>query len=376
MKFLQGQIISNDDVPVRVIVDHDVDLFYDSPLQAIVGIGPGEFAEREKRMTTKLGIQRFNVCYQEDPNKDGYITWNDKDRSHDEEWVTVPVLGKTFWATPASDFKLVMPDAGAKPGFTETFNKMLQFGRVNWDKETVVGCNPHCGAVVDTGTSLFTPPPEVVDQIQLAIESKDIQDCSDLSKFPTLAFKLGDKEFTLPPESYIGDAGDQSPENFKNVHLAFPMLPMKSQDLNLVQVGSPVHSCVLLLSDGDETEQTPWGPMMILGMSLFRKYAVQFDLTGDFEGKEPSVSNPTRFMRFAEATPDCTETKAGSRLHQIFNNTQTDLHQIKPLHRMFGSMQKVSLKKLRVSPLQKQLKQLNKKKKASILLQKKMRVKI
>merc|ERR1719359_182127 len=115
---------------------------------------------------------------------------------------------------------------------------------------------------------------------------------------------------------------------------------MKAMDLRQVKQGEPIHSCVLLLSRGDETEQTPWGSMVIFGMSLFRKYTVQFDLASDFEGKEPSLSNPTRMMRFHEASPDCSEPKSGNQFMKLPNQNQTNLHQIKQ-QRTFSTLHKV-----------------------------------
>merc|ERR1719160_1053615 len=111
---------------------------------------------------------------------------------------------------------------------------------------------------------------------------------------------------TLPASTYIADAGTQQIEVFHQ-QLAFPALPMGKRDLAIVkaakkagQIAPPVHACVLLLSPGDESEQTQFGPMVIFGMSLFRKYAVQFDLSGDLDGKDGA-----RAMRFAEAAHDC-----------------------------------------------------------------------
>merc|ERR1719198_2464052 len=91
-----------------------------------------------------------------------------------------------------------------------------------------------------------------------------------------------------------------------------------------------VHKCALLLSPGDD-QPTQFGPMVIFGMPLFRKYAVQFDLTGDFEGKE------NRVMRFAEASHDC----SGPVKTAVF--------------RRKSGLQKVDLAKLRISPLQQRL---------------------
>merc|ERR1719454_1499515 len=111
--------------------------------------------------------------------------------------------------------------AFAKKWEPESWSSKI-FGReepLEWDKETGVGCDPSCGAVIDTGTSLLTPPPEVVDLIQKSIEAKDIEDCSDLSKFPTLAFKLNGKDLSLPPQSYIGDAGMMQMNELQGVNL-------------------------------------------------------------------------------------------------------------------------------------------------------------
>merc|ERR1719506_2406638 len=114
---------------------------------------------------------------------------------------------------------------------------------------------------------------------------------------------------------------------------------MTKRDLAIVQsakaaghAAPAVHSCILLLGPGDESEQTQFAPMVIFGMSLFRKYAVQFDLTGDHDDKEDS-----RFLRFAEAAPDCSGPVKGGEF------------------RRKSVLQKVNMDKLRVSPLQQRL---------------------
>jgi len=307
----KGNSIEKSNVPFKMIIDHEVDLFKETEMTAIVGVGPGKFEERQKRLINHMGIKRFMVCFQENAAADGYWTWNDRDRSQDAAWMTVPVVGKLFWAVPTSNFML---------------------------GKTVVGCNPSCGGVVDTGTSLLTPPKTVIDAITKSIEKGKIEDCSDLSKFPDFVFKLGDHTFSLPPTSYIADAGVQQIEVLHQ-KLAFAPLPMGKRDLAEMkkpkkkgEAKKPVHTCVLLLSPNDESEQTQFGPMVILGMSLFRKYAVQFDLSGDLEGKEN-----TRAMRFAESAADCSGPVKGGEFRRM------------------GTMKKVDLDKLRISPLQQRL---------------------
>merc|ERR1719217_537623 len=106
-------------------------------MQAIIGIGPGNWKERKDRMITHMGIKRFMVCFPEDANSDGFITWNDVDRKDHEAWVEIPVPGKMFWAVPTSEWKL----DGTGPF------KMFQ---------STIGCADHsCGAIIDTGTSLI-----------------------------------------------------------------------------------------------------------------------------------------------------------------------------------------------------------------------------
>jgi len=242
----KGNTIAQAKVPVKIIVDHEIDLFKETEMTAIVGMGPGPFAEREKRLVSHMGIKRFMVCFQENAKANGFWTWNDRDRSQDKDWMSVPVAGKMFWAVPTSKFTI----DGAS-----------------------VGCEPSCGGIVDTGTSLLTPPKAVVKAIQDKIESGTIEDCSDLSKFPDFVFNMGDHKLSLPASSYIADAGAQQTEVFHQ-QLAFAPLPMSKRDLAIVQsakkngqIAPAVPACVLLLSPGDESEQTQFGPMVILHLS-------------------------------------------------------------------------------------------------------------
>jgi len=327
--------IAKSSVPVSVIVDHKIELFKYSDMTAIVGVGPGDFKDRKQRMVYHMGIKRFMVCFQEDQRKTGLWTWNDKDRSADAKWLKVPVPASEFWGLPVSHFQM--------------------------DKKTV-GCVPHCGAIIDTGTSLLTFPSAIVRAISMKIQDAGIKDCSDLSKFPDFEFKLGDHKFSLPPSAYLADAGVQQTQGFHQ-QLAFAPLPMTARDLSTVESAKrdglqvpSVHSCIMMVSagdygnvhleatgdksvnleaeaSGDKSEQTQYGKMVIFGMSLFRKYAIQFDLSGDIEGKEG-----TRAMRFAEASPDCT----GPVQAPEFSRQARTLH-------------KVNLDKLRISPLQQRL---------------------
>jgi hypothetical protein len=286
-------------------------------------------------MVSHLGIERFTFCLSEEARKDGKIIWNDKSREKDPDWMTVPSTAKMFWGAHSSEWTL-----------TSNWGPWGVF-----QHEGKVGCQDGCGAVIDTGTSLITPPKEVIDAIMMEVESGGVEDCSDVSKFPTLHFKLNGQEFSLPPQSYIADAGSMGMDDAVDMHqklgLAIPLLPMnltaERSAMRLArQRGDTASSnkCVLLLGDGSDMGNTQYGPMAIIGMPLFRKYAVQFDLSQDFAGNEATDEVPTRMMHFTEASPDCQGTMTGNRFRQAIGQ----------------KLQKVNLEKLRTSRLSNKVK--------------------
>merc|ERR1740138_816877 len=70
-----------------------------------------------------------------------------------------------------------------------------------------LGCKDGCGAVVDTGTSLIAAPPDVIARVEQEMLKLD-EDCSNLGELPDLVFNLGGREFSLPPDAYIGRVED------------------------------------------------------------------------------------------------------------------------------------------------------------------------
>merc|ERR1719420_102628 len=138
--------IAQPDVPVRMIVHHEVAVFQHSKMSTILGVGPGLFERRHKRFNTHLGIGRFTICLQDNADAIGLWTWHDRSRKGEAGWIDVPVPAKIYWAVAASNFRL-----GG-----DTF-----------------GCNdPSCGAVIDTGTSLITPPTAAVEQLGKLLQHK------------------------------------------------------------------------------------------------------------------------------------------------------------------------------------------------------------
>jgi hypothetical protein len=292
--------------PLKVVVDSNMHLFeVANHLQSIFGIGME--ATKPGMPLDIMEVRRFMMCFDADPLKDGVIFWNDEDRINQPQWKAIDVIGdgvdwwSGFWVTETKGWKVQGPGKGKKADS--------------------IGCENGCAAIVDSGTTMMTAPRELVDQIEEAVG--DLEDCSDLSKFPTVRFTLGDQEFTLPPESYIAEADGQYDLQAKPEELALPMLPLTAEDRRLHLEAkaqgkrAEVRACALLFEAESRPEKTPWGPLLIVGMPMLRKYAIQFDT-----GVKPAK------MRFAEADAHCTSYGSKHEMQfSVSDDTSGHVHQ-------------------------------------------------
>lgn len=299
------------------VYDAYMPILYDSSFQAIAGIGPpassvsmarGDLAQMKKELATttandtaldkmedevasyekivdftreqhnlleNLDMQTFSICLGDDAGSDGTFIWRDDSPTQlAEAFVQVPVVGDLYWSAEMTGAQLGGVDASA----------------------VSLGCSSRrrasrrCSAVLDTGTSLIVGPRDAVDEIE-AVVKKWAGDCSDLSDLPNFQFKLGGKEFSLPPSSYVGevcgDYGDLDDDMRR-------LLPHLEQALSRDDC-----ACVAMVMSEDVPSE--YGPMWILGLPFFRKYYTSFQLgaVGD-EGKPMAES-----MSFALADDRC-----------------------------------------------------------------------
>merc|ERR1719188_1787 len=78
-----------------------------------------------------------------------------------------------------------------------------------WNRIPIdIGCTTtDCAGLVDSGTSLLMLPTAAVDQLMEEVNSLH-PNCSNINELPHFSFKLDGKTFTLPPDSYIAEVGE------------------------------------------------------------------------------------------------------------------------------------------------------------------------
>lgn len=272
------------DVPVRVIVDHSIHFFKTASAQAIFGISPGDPTGGPNKVLSAMGVERFTVCLDQS-GEAGAIWLNDSPKASADKasWKEVRSTMRQYWGTWTSDWQLAGAGAAVPLGCIED----------------------DCGVIIDTGTPLINLPQAMYDTMEKHIHGRGVADCSDLSKFPTLRFTIGDQALELSPEAYVADGGERQPGTSLLVAgLQFPAMPMSSEDHMLWKSGKPFRQCVLLFEHyGEDAQMWGYGPLVTLGLLSLRDYRVQFDLGA-------------RKMRFGEAAADCSQPQNRSRLER------------------------------------------------------------
>lgn len=234
-----------------------------------------ELAKGKLSLLESLGVTSFSVCLGRASGSSGWLVWNDGASRTMPNFQRYPVAGSITWSLQVSSVALHGLDSGKQ----------------------AIGCEGGCGAIIDTGTSLFAVPTTMYKKIYDLLKSSG-QDCRDLSKFPDLTLTIAGQEMRFGPDSYIGEmTGQGSDEVEKYLHRNTqldsedepqseqshsPMVQLRQNRTREASRTRARASCQLLLMDlGDEVTQL--GPLMILGMPFFREYYTTFEL--DTEGK-------------------------------------------------------------------------------------------
>uniref|UniRef100_A0A7S4VWU4 Peptidase A1 domain-containing protein n=1 Tax=Alexandrium monilatum TaxID=311494 RepID=A0A7S4VWU4_9DINO len=208
-------------------------------------------ARGKKALLESFGTTTFSVCLGRQPDSPGFLIWNDKTRKGQPHVMQIPVAGKITWGVTLKDWS---------------------FGG------STAACADGCGAVVDSGTSLFAVPTPIYNAIWTHFSSGRYQlDCSDLRGFPDLVMTVGGKTLRFPPYTYVGELYGQMNKEAEGF-------------LSMNRLGHRSKACHLLLIDLGPTRDTGLGPMLILGMPFFREYYTTFDLGSGRDDRSIFVS--------------------------------------------------------------------------------------
>jgi len=204
----------------------------------------------QKSLLESFSMRTFSTCLGRKVGSPGWMVWNDITREGAAGTTRLPVVGTITWGVALESMALeFVPSSDTD---------------VSSVSEMPVGCEKGCGAIVDTGTSLLAVPTAIYRTIAETLDRHlTLSDCNDLSNFPALIITVAGHKLRLPPSSYIGTAfGEPSAQATKYLHMT-----SRAQGA----------ACELLLMDLGK-EVTQFGPMVILGMPLFREYYTTFDL--------------------------------------------------------------------------------------------------
>jgi len=258
-------------------------LLYNSSFAAIVGLGPVPenalvmepgSAKNEQAFAVllkKLGVGSFSLCLGQDPGSSGFLTWNDDiAERHRGAFVKIQIADTGYWMLELSGVRL---------------------------GETPIACfDKTCGAVVDSGTSLLALPSDAHDVLSGAAAKLDVN-CSNLASLPDLHFRLNGVDFSLPPDSYLGEVYGEAPDA---VTRNFALWGLAQNTSASSSVAARCQAALMHI-----TMDSTMGEVWILGMPFFRRYYTVFTQSTADEG-------PT--LHVAPVDDQCMPSATGGKL--------------------------------------------------------------
>jgi len=247
------------------ITQHQIPVLDQAKFAAIVGIGP-HFApgNTEKTLLMNYEVEEFSICLERGSGKPGHLTWGPEPAAKKAQMASVPVAGKLHWAAKMTEI-----------GFVKEAPKGASLLS---SKKAANPCASGCAAIVDSGTSLIAAPTSALMELSEQIGPIH-EDCSNLHQLPMLKFKMGDRDFELPPHAYVMRIKGAVMQANSVWDVLFFKPQLKKVDM-----------CIPAFMQIDMNSQM--GPVWILGMPFFRYYHTSFD-------------RKTKQMHFATAGKDC-----------------------------------------------------------------------
>eukprot|EP00397_Hematodinium_sp_SG-2012_P025779 GEMP01026957.1.p1 GENE.GEMP01026957.1~~GEMP01026957.1.p1 ORF type:complete len:432 (+),score=74.97 GEMP01026957.1:452-1747(+) len=233
-----GRQISN--MSFWQVTHHEIRAWNYASFSSIVGLSKNDvvpemaghgYSLKEQTLLKRAGVEQFSICLRRGEKADGIL---DLDPQPSSNAVEVKVVGTEHWGVKLD---------------------MLSFG----DGRSV--CKEGCGAIIDSGTSLFAMSRGLLDSLKL--DTLIDEDCANYDQLPNMEIMLGSHKFILPPAAYVT----------KMVGLG------STDDLDLLF--NPSHGgtrkkvgCTSAFQEIDK--QSIYGPVVIFGMPFLRYYATTF----------------------------------------------------------------------------------------------------
>ena len=178
--------LSTSNQSVVLINEHKVQGYCESSYDGVLGLGHRRYAresDQDTALLTTLGVESFSICFGRNNDEPGrLVIGGGLPRL---SYFDIPVVGTRHWAVQMRGAAF-----GGSGGTSRVCDQP-----------------PHCGAIIDSGTSLLAGPRELVSQLLEGLGQAVAEDCSNVHELPNLTLRLGpeggDQDFVLTPDVYI-----------------------------------------------------------------------------------------------------------------------------------------------------------------------------
>ena len=179
--------LSTSNQSVVLINEHKVQGYCESSYDGVLGLGHRKYAresDQDTALLTTLGVESFSICFGRNNDEPGrLVIGGGLPRLR---YFDIPVVGTRHWAVQM---------------------RSAAFAGGDGARSRVCDQPPHCGAIIDSGTSLLAGPRELVSQLLEGLGQAVAEDCSNVHELPNLTLRLGpeggDQDFVLTPDVYI-----------------------------------------------------------------------------------------------------------------------------------------------------------------------------
>ena len=240
---------------------HQVQGYCEGSYDGVLGLGHRRYAregDADTALLATLGLSSFSICYGRNEDDPGRLVLGGGVPGL--QYREVPVVGTRHWA--------------------------VQLVGVGFGGDAVVcGEGQHCGAIIDSGTSLIAGPRSLMQTLLDQLGSGVEEDCSNVDSLPSLTFRLGTPEapmdFVLPPRMYVTRSREEAEEAASpgqgQDSTGFLSGTLGEMNASAAVAGKKLgrERCMVVFMELN-MEDRDYGPVWILGMPFMRAFSARF----------------------------------------------------------------------------------------------------